>query len=439
MADILTSITGVVIGLGLMVLVHELGHFVVAKAFGVRVDVFSLGFGPRLWGWRRGVTDYRVSALPIGGYVKMAGDNPMEQRAGEPDEFLSKTRWQRTLIALAGPAANILIAVIMIAGLLVAGKAQPVYVDRPVDVAWVAKDSPSEKAGIRPGDRIVQFRGKANPTWEGVLFELLFASPNSSIPVTIERDGQMISTAVQPSADEFAVVGYPEEPALVGSVTRNKPAERSGIQPGDRVIRLEQQPVVSPFQVGSLIQQRNGQPTNLEIQRGDRTLHVTLRPAWDDPGDALGARWQIGVSWRFVTEKHSYSLAGAVERSVWFNTRITEQILHVVSQLFQGRMSLKQVQGPLGIVRESGRAARRGPADLISVMALISLNLGILNLLPIPILDGGHILLMAIEGTLRRDLSVRVKERFVQAGLVFLLVIFAIVMYNDVLRMLPSH
>ena len=438
MADILTGIIGVVIGLGLMVLVHELGHFVVAKAFGVRVDVFSLGFGPRLWGWRRGATDYRISSLPVGGYVKMAGDNPMEQRAGEPDEFLSKTRWQRTLIALAGPATNILIAVIMIAGLLVVGKAQPVYVDRPVNVAWVAKDSPAEKAGIRAGDRIVEFRGKANPTWERVSFELLFASPNNGIPATLERDGQFVSATVHAAQDEFSAVGYPEEPVLVGSVARGMPAEVSGIQPGDRILEINHQPVVSPMQFAWLIQQVKGQPTELLVERGERKLHAMLRPTYVDPGDGT-PRWQIGIGFRFATEKHSYSLGGAVERSIWLNARITEQILYVVSQLFQGRMSLKQVQGPLGIVRESGRAARRGPADLISVMALISLNLGILNLLPIPILDGGHILLMAIEGTLRRDLSVRVKERFVQAGLVFLLVIFAIVMYNDVLRMLPSH
>jgi regulator of sigma E protease len=438
MVNVLTSIVAVVIVLGLMVLVHEWGHFMAAKFFGVRVEVFSFGFGPRLWGRQRGATDYRLSALPLGGYVKMAGDNPSEERKGEPDEFLSKPRWQRVLIAFAGPAMNIITAVVLTAALLLFGASQRTYADKPVVIAGVLKDSPAEKAGIQSGDRVVEFRGVKNPTWDRVLFELLFVSPGTKVPVTIERDGQLIQTTVPVAADEFAVVGYPAEPVLVGAVTRGMPAERSGLQPGDEILEVQHQRVVSPIQLAARIQERGGQLTELLVRRGDRQLRLETRPVWGDPGDGV-PRWQIGFSFHFASEKRSYRLTGAVERAVWLNARMTRQILNVVAQLFEGRMSLKQVEGPLGIARESGRAARRGPVDLINLMAVISLNLAILNLLPVPILDGGHILMLAVEGILRRDLSVAVKERFVQVGLVFLLVVIAIVMYNDVLKLLPTH
>jgi regulator of sigma E protease len=443
-ADVFTSIIAVGIVLGIMILVHELGHFFAAKLFGVRVDIFSIGFGPRIWGRKRGPTDYRISALPLGGYVKMAGDNPSEERHGGPDEFLSKPRWQRAIIAVAGPTMNIVMAVALTSGLFLVGTQQRVIAERPVEIAGVIKDSPAEIAGLRAGDRVVELAGIHNPTWERAVLEMVFTSPNSNVPVVVERDANRFTMTVRanPATDfneVFALLGYPSEPATIGSVSRGMPAERGGLKPGDHILALQRQPVASPIQFAALLQQRAGQPTELLVQRGDQSLRLELRPEWNNPGDGGGARWQIGIAFRYATEKRSFSLAGAVERGLWVNARLSRQILHVVAQLFQGRMSLKQMQGPLGIARESGRAAKRGPLDVINLMALISLNLAILNLLPIPILDGGHILLLAIEGLIRRDLSLTLKERFVQVGLVFLLVIFAIVMYNDVLRLLPSH
>ncbi len=437
-SDILTSMIAVAVVLGIMILVHEWGHFMAAKLFRVRVEIFSIGFGPRLWGRRRGPTDYRVSALPLGGYVKMAGDNPAEERRGEPDEFLSKPRWQRVVIAAAGPAMNIVMAVALMTGLLMTGTSRHIYVDKPVVAAGVLRDSPAEKAGIRAGDRIVEFHGIKDPTWERALLELLFASPGTTLPVTIERGEQRIHTSVRTTSDEFAVLGYPAEPVLIGTVASGMPAERGGLLPGDEILALQGQSVISPHQFAARIQERAGEPTELLVARSGQRVKLNVQPTWGDPGDGL-ARWQIGVGFRFATEKRSYALGGAVERAAWVNARLTRQILYLVGDLFRGRVSLKQLQGPLGIARESGRAAKRGPLDLINLMAVISLNLGILNLLPIPILDGGHILMLAVEGTLRRDLSVTVKERFVQVGLVFLLVVFAIVMYNDVLKLLPNR
>src|SRR5450755_3667043 len=174
-------IVSVSIVLGVMVLVHEWGHFIVAKSFGVRVDVFSIGFGTRLWGFKRGDTDYRVSALPLGGYVKMAGDNPLEERKGDPDEFLSKPRWQRVLIALAGPAMNIILSVILIAGIYMRGSKQPAFLDRPMVVAGVLQDSAAQKAGLAAGDRIVKVNGANAPTWDRAQLELMSTLPGHSL------------------------------------------------------------------------------------------------------------------------------------------------------------------------------------------------------------------------------------------------------------------
>ncbi len=192
MSDFLIMIVSVSVVLGIMVLVHEWGHFIVAKSFGVRVEIFSIGFGPRLWGWKRGDTDYRISALPLGGYVKMAGDNPLEERKGEPDEFLSKPRWQRVLIALAGPAMNIVLSIVLVAGIYMRGSKQPAFLDRPMILAGVLQDSAAQKAGLQSGDHIVKVNGVSDPTWDRGQLELMSTLPGHSISLEVDRNGQDI-------------------------------------------------------------------------------------------------------------------------------------------------------------------------------------------------------------------------------------------------------
>jgi regulator of sigma E protease len=435
---LLTGVIAVAIGLGVMVLVHEWGHFVLARFFGVRVEVFSIGFGTRLFGIKRGPTDYRLSALPLGGYVRMAGDNPAEERRGDPDEFLSKPRWQRVLIALAGPTTNFLMAVVLTAALFMHGGEQPSYADKPVVVAGVVKDSPAQKAGIQAGDRIVSFAGVKDPTWDRVALELALSAPGHSEPVTIERDGRLSTTSVQSEPQPFAVLGYPAEPVAVGSIAHGMPAERAGLKEGDVIVAANGQHLDAPSQFSEVVQQSGGKPMTLEIMRDGQPLTLQLSPTWGDPGDGT-ARWQIGITFRFVTSPRRYSPPQALVKATQFHIVLANKLVYLVGELFTGKVSLKQVQGPLGIVQESSRAAKRGFGDLISLMALVSLNLAILNLLPIPILDGGHILMLAIEGLLRHDLSLKIKERFVTVGMVFLLLVFLIVMYNDVLRLFPSH
>lgn len=428
----------VTVVLGVMVLVHEWGHFVVAKAFGVRVEVFSIGFGPRLFGRKRGDTDYRVSALPLGGYVKMAGDNPLEERAGAPDEFLSKPRWQRALVAIAGPAMNVITAVVLIAAIYIYGSRQPAYLDRPMVLAGVIQDSAAAKAGLQAGDRVVQVGDARNPTWDRARLELMTTLPGHTLPVVVDRSGKQRSLNVTVGPYMEDVFGYPADKVIVDSVSPGMPAERGGLRSGDQILAVDGKSVPNAAELPPVVEDSQGEVLDILVERGDRELHFDIRPERVKlPSGAT--HWQIGVMpTGEMTERHM-SVGPAIEESVVLNALLGRQICYVVADLFTGRMSLKQLEGPLGIARESGRAAREGVAELLSLMAVIGMNLAILNLLPIPPLDGGHMLFLLIEGTMRRDMSVRVKERFVTVSMVFLLLVFAIVMYNDVLRLIPHH
>lgn len=438
MSDFLVMAGSVAVVLGVMVLVHEWGHFIVAKSFGVRVEIFSIGFGPRLWGWKRGDTDYRISGLPLGGYVKMAGDNPLEDRKGDPDEFLSKPRWQRVLIALAGPTMNIVLSIILVAGIYMKGSKQPAFLDRTMVLAGVLENSPAQKAGLAPGDKIIDVNGVSDPTWDRATLELMSTLPGHSISLTVDRNGQNISTSVAASPSVEDVFGYPTDRLLIAAVSPGTPADRSGLQAGDEILKVNGTTLVNGAEFPPIVEKTQGAPLDLDVQRGDRTLHLTVRPANVNSGSGA-PRWQIGVMRTGEMVDRSLPFGSAIIESAGTNFLMARQIVYVVIELFRGHMSLKQLEGPLGIARESGRAAREGVIELLKLMAMIGVNLAVLNLLPIPPLDGGHILMLFIEGTMRRDLSVRVKERFVTVSMVFLLLVFAIVMYNDVLRLIPHR
>jgi regulator of sigma E protease len=435
LSDFIVTILSVSVVLGIMVLVHEWGHFIVAKAFGVRVEIFSIGFGPRLWGRKSGDTDYRISGLPLGGYVKMAGDNPLEERKGDPDEFLSKPRWQRALIAVAGPAMNIILSIVLIAGIYMHGSKEPAYLDQPMVLAGVLPDSTAQKAGLAAGDHVVKINGASNPTWDRALLELMSTLPGHSLTLVVDRGGQEVSVTVPASQSMEDIFGYPANRLLIGSVTPGMPAERSGIHTGDEVLKVNGNPLASGTEFPSLVEKSQGAPLELEIRRGERTIHLEVHPQQMGVKNGV-TQWQIGVGLQ-VGEMIDRRLpfGAAIAESIGMNTLMARQVAFVVVELFRGNISLKQLEGPLGIARESGRAARQGASELLKLMAMIGVNLAILNLLPIPPLDGGHILLLFIEGSIRRDLSIRVKERFVTVSMVFLLLVFAIVMYNDVLRL----
>jgi len=438
---------GFVLVLGVLILVHEWGHFIVARLFKVRVDVFSIGFGPRLFGWKRGATDYRVSAFPLGGYVRMAGqdlseiDSGDQKPTGAPDELMSKPRWQRALISLAGPVVNLIMPIVLLGGFFaIRGFPYPAYLDKPIVLSDLPKESPLAKAGVSDGDKIISINDTPTPTWSKVSTLLQQTPVTGALRFLVEHQGTKQTVEISASNLRAAEqpLGYPPVPAILGQVLSGKPGSRAGLKTGDVILSINETPVRNWPQCVDLIHQSNGQVLNIVVRRDGKERTFQVRPGYEK--DELGEfAWRIGAGpggeWSF----RSMTLTASVKEASVETVDATGKLLGVISKLFTGKLSVRQLQSFVGIAVQAGQAVQEGPVDTINLMAILSLNLGILNLLPIPILDGGNILLLSMEGIRRRDFSLSFKERFVQVGLVFLLVLFAYVMYNDVMRLLPIH
>jgi regulator of sigma E protease len=432
-----------VIVIGFMVLIHEFGHYAVAKLLGVRVEQFAIGFGKRLFGFRRGETDYRINALPFGGYVKMSGENPMDQHSDDPREFLNHPRWHRFLIAIAGPVMNILLAILLLTGVYMVHYEHATYMDQPAVVGWVEHGSPAEKQGIKPGDRIVQIDGVKNPTWEQVEIKQLL-SANQSLNFAIQRGDQKIEGSVVPVAVTSSGAGSagwsPDEPVIIGDLEPGMPAAKAGLRPKDRIISMDGQPVPSIQAMIESLQQTKNKPLQLDVQRAGNTLSLTVVPVLADTPGATEKHYRLGFRNSYETTVSKLSLPEAFSHSLADNKRYSVILLQLVGKLVQHKASLKTVSGPIGIAQQTGAAAQeKGWTPLLGLCAAISLNLGIFNLLPIPIMDGGVILLLFIESLMRRDISLRIKERIYQAAFVFLILFAAMVIYNDIAKTIAQR
>jgi regulator of sigma E protease len=445
----MNTILGMVLVLGVMIMVHEWGHFIVARLFRVRVDVFSIGFGPRLFGWKRGATDYRVSAIPLGGYVRMAGQDLSEVDSndvaptGAADELMSKPRWQRALISFAGPAVNLVFPILLLTGYIASvGIPYPAYEDKSVEVVGLPGKLDAAAGPIRVGDKIVSINGIANPSWSVAERLIRQAMPGGTIKVEVEgADGKRtvdlpVGSATVP--DSLPGIGYLPLRPVIDLVEPGSPADRAGLRDGDSVVAMNGQKIQYWAQFIEIVRGSKGKSISLDVQRNGQAVHLDIVPQQVavETGETV---YQIGVLPFLETAYKRVTFGESVRYSAQVTWDRIEDTIGIVGKLFSGRVSVKQLQSVVGISRAAGQAVRKGPLAVISMMVLISVNLGILNLLPIPILDGGNILLLTLEGIRRRDFSLTFKERFVQVGFVFLLVLFAYVMYNDVMRWLPSH
>lgn len=417
--------------LGVLVFVHEFGHYAVAKLFRVRVDVFSLGFGKRLAGFRRGDTDYRISLLPIGGYVKMAGENPMEDRTGDPGEFMSHPRWQRFLIAIAGPAMNILLAVLLLTGLYMFHHNYPASARMPVDVVWITPASSAEKAGLQKGDRVLQVQDVKNPTWEQFL-QTEVISPDQSLDFTIRRGNEILhkTLVAEPKGpDRVGDVGL-EPPEAVGFIEPGKPADRAGVKPGDVLVSINGTPVRNLGDMKDEVQKIKSTPTTLVVLRDGKEVAFTVTPQLL-PSVGTNKEYRIGVSSEYIER---LPFAAALTEAYSDCKTNSLLIFQLVGRMLHNRKMLQQVSGPIGIMKISGEAAMIGWPPLLKIMALISLNLAVFNLFPIPILDGGLMLMLLIESIMRRDIKQEIKERVYQAAFVFLILFAVVVIYNDLAK-----
>jgi regulator of sigma E protease len=430
--------------LGSAVVIHEFGHFIVAKLFKIRVETFSVGFGPRLFGRKWGQTDYRVSAIPLGGYVKLGGDesNAPLEGAGATDippeeRFNLRPRWQRILVALAGPVMNVLTAfsIPLVAALMYGAPAIPAPV-----VNYVMPGGAAETAGLKPGDRITQFNGTENPKWESISGDALL-SPDQPLPLVVDRNGERITLSIKPTPrtenGETAgtldfIPDYGGFPVVIHEVTSGSPAAAAGLQPGDRVIAIAGEKVRSAAQVTSHIREHRDQPIHLTVERNGQVKEL-------DTDSRRLADGVLGIKIGDEFPLHKVGVLGAASYAYRSNVEIIKLTGKALGQVFTGKRSPgNTLSGPIGIYKiAKTQVERLGWDGFFQMLGFLSLNLGVFNLLPIPVLDGGAIFLLLIEGALGvigLTLSTTVRERIQQVGFVMVILLMVFVITNDVLK-----
>jgi len=435
--------------LGSAVVLHEFGHFIVAKLLGIRVETFSVGFGKRLWGRRWGTTDYRLSLIPLGGYVKLGGDDSnagIEEGGAEEipagERFDLRPRWQKFLVGVAGPVMNILtaLAIPFIGAMAVGVPAAP----SPV-VSQVEQGGAAEVAGLRPGDRIVSFDNEDNPTWRWMNV-VATVKRTQQIPFVVEREGQRVPLSIRPTVfqeggHEMGDLDFLPDlgvlPVIVGKVVEDSPAAKAGLRTGDRIVALGAEPARNSAQVRQFISKNPGE-LRLTVEREGQRLELTT-PAERLEGNLLGISFQPPPQAPLERVGPGEALSVAVNTNVEI-LRLTGMAL---GQVFTGRLAVGEaVGGPIAIAQASYEAANNyGWSGVFDMLGFLSLNLGIFNLLPIPVLDGGMIFMLFLEGTLAMvgmKLSMRMRERIQQVGFVFLLLLMGFVIINDVTKIAPG-
>ena len=435
------NVLSVIFVFGTVVIIHELGHFMMAKFFKIRVEAFAVGFGPRLFGFRKGETDYRVCAIPLGGYVKMAGENPHEELTGGVEEFLSRPKWQRFLVAVMGPVMNILLAVFLLTGIYYHKYEEPAWLTEPVVAGIVNYDSAAEKAGILPGDRIISVSGKKDIKWEQFVLEVATGA-GRPLDLEIVRDGQTIHKEVTPESHgrqhEGEIGIFPVTPFLASLVVKNvmkgKPAAEAGVLQGDRIIKVGDVDLIKEGKdLADVLKRTTSDVVLLTVLRNGQEMTLSVKPYKEGERRLIGI--ERGQTQAMVIEK--LSLGQAFQASIRKNIQFAGMIFDILQKLIRREVSWRMIEGPIGIAKQSSLAAKSGFSYLLFLIVAISLNLGIMNLLPIPVLDGGVIAIILLETLIRRDLSLAIRERITQVGVVMLIALAVIVTYNDIIKSLP--
>ncbi|MEO5763286.1 MAG: RIP metalloprotease RseP, partial [Vicinamibacteria bacterium] len=419
------STAALIVVLGVIIFFHESGHFLVAKAFGMRVFIFSFGFGKRLFGFKRGDTDYRVSLIPLGGYVKLEGepdDVITEDTAprGDGNDFLSRPRWQRLLVYLAGPAMNAVLAVLTFTIIFMLGVGVPgVRYDEPT-IGAIDPGSPAESAGLQPGDTITKFDGEIAEDWEQVQIGVLMR-PNRDIPIEVARGPERITKTIRSRVIDERMGDIGVFPLVhVGQVTPGMPAELAGLKPNDGLLRIAGAPLQSFADVPEKVRAAGDKAITFEILRGTERITLNIAPR--------GGR--VGIGEKVIIKK--FGFVRAVREACRETWDRTVQMVSLLKQLLTFRVAAKSaLSGPIGIAQAAGEAARTGIVSLLFLIALLSISVGVLNLFPMAPLDGGHIAVLVAEMVIRRELSEKVKLVFLNAGFVLIMALMVFILYSD--------
>ncbi len=433
----LTSALAFIVLIGILIWFHELGHFLMAKLFRVRVEVFSIGFGPVLLSKRLGETLYQIAAIPLGGYVKLYGE---EESSKEPYAFSAKPPWQRIIIALGGPVFNIILTVFLFTLVMSLGVEVPKYEKQQVVVGHVAENSWAQKAGLKPGDKILSLNGVPIKEWNDLrrLFLEEKIDKKSRAILEVERGGRLVKIEVEvPDLTGGKGVGLgilPKIEPVIGDVLKNSPASQVGLKKGDRILAVNGKPVESWYQMVKEIQASEGKPIKLTLEReGKRITKIVIPSKNPRTGKPF-----LGVSPKIETVKESYPLPEAFSKALERTKELTLLTFKVLGGLLTGGVSVKTLGGPIAIAQFAGQAAQSGIVPYLSSMAFISLQLGIFNLLPLPILDGGLILLFLVEMIRRKPLPEKFKEYWQKVGFALILALMGFVIVNDILRLITG-
>jgi regulator of sigma E protease len=434
MVTILGTLLAFIIVFGILVFVHEFGHFFMAKLVGIRVEVFSFGYGKRLVGVKKGDTDYRISLIPMGGYVKLLGEGMFEPgRELAPDDMMSKSRGARLAVMAMGSVMNLALAVFLVALLNGIGVPEPVYLDQKPVIGWIDKDSPAAQADLQVGDEILSINNQRVRTWSDV--DIAIGSrPDKLIHIEILRDGRTIPVDLTTESVTRYFMGYAGFHARILTeiqmVTAGSPAEQAGLEPKDVILEVDGQPVYY-YQFVAIIEKNAGRTLDLTVERAGKRLNLEVTPRRE------GGVGKIGIAQTPQSVTKTYGFFSAIGASIRENLKNTSLILRYIRDLFTGRASTKQLGGPLEIANFSYAALRMGWIAMMSWIAVISLQLGILNLVPIPVFDGGQIFVLLIETVIRRDLSPKARTIWLQIGFVIFVLLIAFVILNDIVKRLP--
>lgn len=421
--------------LGIMVFVHEFGHFISAILSRVRVETFSFGLGPRLFGIKRKHTDYRISLIPLGGYVKLAGETYEEGFKGEPYEFLAQPRWKRFVILFMGSAMNISLAILLVFIINIIGVSVPAYLENPPVIGWVEENTPSHEAGLLIGDLITSIEGKKVSKAQEVE-NIISTNPDKVLRIRVMREGKILEKTLKTKSRTRYGIGdagiFFMIPPKIGFVSSGLPASKAGLKPMDKILQVNGIKVRSYFEVRDIIRKSPGKEVVLLIERGEEKKELKVVPK-NEKGVGV-----IGITFHIDSIKKKYSVLKAFSNSVKENIRLTFLVVEVLRKMVRGEISVKTLSGPVDIADFSYQAAKSGFIGFLTFLSLISLQLGIINLLPIPGLDGGHIFIIFIEAIIRRDLSLKLKERIIQMGFFILILLMIFVVANDIVKRLPS-